>query len=205
MPELEIAPSPALPVVARASRRGRPDGVPGVTAIVREFAACVQISPWRGHRTSAARALHQSLGADPPSNPGAAQGAGAAIIVWGGPEGWLVVDRTGQVAVEWLAEQLGGTCAIVDQSDGKVLIELGGPHARDVLAKGMEPDFHDTAFPIGSAAVGKLCHLACYVWRLEDHFGLLVPRSAAGDVWHWLVESALEFGIEIKGDAVAGD
>lgn len=171
-----------------------------MTAIVREYAACIQVAPWRGRRSDTARVLQERFGASPPSTPGVAPGFGAIILVWGGPDGWLVVDGTGKLTARELTEPLAGSCAVVDQSDGKVLIELSGSRVRDVLAKGMEPDFHDTAFPAGSAAIGKLCHLACHVWRLGDGFGLLVPRSAAGDVWHWLVEAALEFGIEIKGE-----
>lgn len=198
MPDPKIAASPVFPDIEQSSRLGRPDGPAGVIVTVREYASCIQASPWRGQRDHTARALQSRFGVLPAATPGVIQGSDNVIIMWDGPEGWLVLDRTAAITCKSLIEELDGRCAVVDQSDGRALIELSGPHARDVLAKGMEPDFHDKAFPIGAAAIGKLCHLVCHVWRLDDHFGLLVPRSTAGDVWHWLVESGREFGIEIR-------
>lgn len=203
MPDFEFAPTTALPEATRPARFGRPDGSPGVTVVVRDGASCIQAMPWRGRRAGAAGSLAETFGASPPNTPGVVRGEGKMAIVWSGPDAWMLVDPAGGVRHEAVKTALSEDAAIVEQSDARVLIELRGPHVPDVLAKGMDPDFHEKAFPVGTAAIGKLCHMTCQVWRCDDHFGLLVPRPAIGDVWHWLIESALEFGIEIVPEAKA--
>jgi len=196
-----IAPTPALALPPGGSRIGRPDGPPGVTATVNHGASCFQVRPWRGHRGDAIQALADRFGGPPPPTPGVIRGDGDFLIVWDGPDGWLVLDRSGASTAEALAACLPEACAVIDQSDGRVLVEMRGPNVRDVLGKGMEPDFGEDAFPVGAAAIGRLNHLVCHVWRTEDRFGLLTPRSSVGDVWHWLGVSAMEFGLEMMEPA----
>ena len=66
-----------------------------------------------------------------------------------------------------LSAKLAGLASISDQSGGRTLLRLSGPHARDVLAKGLPIDLDPRAFPLGSAATSAISHMGgC--WQLDD-------------------------------------
>ena len=59
-----------------------------------------------------------------------------------------------------------------------------------------------TAFPVGTAAATSIDHTSVNLWRGEDAdgspvFNLLVFTSFAESLWHTLLDSGAEYGIEI--------
>lgn len=125
------------------------------------------------------------------------------------PGGWLAISPEGgwRFAKD-LAAKLDGHASVVDQSSGYGVLRLSGPDVRRVLAKGAPIDLHPAAFPPGKAAVTDIAHVGGILWRvdgalLEDEaasadavFDVAVFRSLAGSFWHWLEDSAAEFGLE---------
>lgn len=93
-----------------------------------------------------------------------------------------------------LAEKLMSVCAVTPLSHSRSRIFLDGPPARDVLAKGIPLDFHESAFKPGMFAMTGLHHTPVLVHCLSrDRFELYALRTFAVSVWDWLTDAALEF------------
>ncbi len=152
-------------------------------------------------------AVEDAVGLVPPTAPNtiAATGDGLPRILWLGPDEWLVVTAEGVEAglVHRLSESLGGRhAAVVDVSDGRTVIALAGPRARDVLAKGCPLDLHPRAFAPGRCAQTLLAKAAVILDQVDDApgFEIYVPRSFADYLWRWLEDAAEEYGIAIAPD-----
>ena len=74
-----------------------------------------------------------------------------------------------------------------DQSDGWVVLEVGGAGAVDVLARLVPADLRLAAFPVGRAIRSQLNHMNVVILRGGDHaFEIMVFRSMARTAWHEL-------------------
>jgi sarcosine oxidase subunit gamma len=60
-------------------------------------------------------------------------------------------------------------------------------------------DLHPKAFPAGAAAITHAAHIGVILWRPDetDRFVLGSARSYSVSLWHWLMESAAEFGTSV--------
>ncbi|WP_017559771.1 sarcosine oxidase subunit gamma [Nocardiopsis baichengensis] len=113
---------------------------------------------------AASRMAEQFLGCPLPG-PGRATGSGTPYVLWSGPGRYLVVDAdaTGRGLCAGLRSALGGEygrlcAAVADLSAQRTVLELRGPDAGEVLARGCPMDLHPRVFGPGSYAqtvVGK--------------------------------------------------
>lgn len=112
------------------------------------------------------------------------------------PGEWLAVSTAaGAAAVENLLGEIAGT-SIVDQSDGRVLLQISGPNVRKILAKCVAVDLHPETFAIGASANLLCCHVAANLARTgSDIFEIIVPRSFAGSVLEEMMEMGREFAL----------
>ena len=93
-----------------------------------------------------------------------------------------------------LAEKLTGVCAVTPLSHSRTRIFLEGAPARDILAKGIPHDFHESALKPGMFAMTGLHHTPLLVHCVSrDRFELYALRTFAVSVWEWLTDAALEF------------
>src|SRR5262249_41324870 len=104
---------------------------------------------------TAAAAVARALGAARPVEPNTVGSAGARRVLWLGRDEWLVgappAERPGlELKLRAALGSLPG--AIVDVSGERTVLELSGPHARDVLMKGCSIDLHRSAFAVGRCA-----------------------------------------------------
>ncbi len=126
---------------------------------------------------------------------------GGTDILWLGPDEWLVSSPAGSSSTNAakLAKELSRQRASVTPvSDGRTVIRLSGPHARDVLAKGCPLDFHPKAFgpgQCGQTLLGRTDMLLhC---RKPDAFDIYMARSFAEYAWTWLEDAAREYGLKV--------
>ena len=95
-----------------------------------------------------------------------------------------------------LAEALAGLGSVVDLSANRTAVQVVGPRARDVLAKGCALDLHPRAFGMGRCAQTLLGRAQVVLEQLADEpltYGLLVRSSFAAYVATWLLAAAEEF------------
>lgn len=166
------------------------------TAAPRETLTMASLAAARGKTDALADALRAAYGVELPRKPGRTEGNGLALV-WAGPDQWLAVAERGagrDLEIE-LKLKLAGLASVVDQSDGRVVVRVSGPRAREVLAKGVPIDLHPRAFKPGSAAITHASHIGVIIWQLDERptYELAMFRSYADSFAHWLDEAAAEF------------
>jgi sarcosine oxidase subunit gamma len=125
--------------------------------------------------------------------------AGSFSLRAAGPDKWLALAPAAE-AFRLMAElrnELAGSASLLDQSDGRVLVELSGSEAREALAKGTGVDLDPNVFPVGHSTVTAFGHLTVHLARTgAGTYELIVTRSYAEALWDMLIEAAREFGCD---------
>ncbi len=116
-----------------------------------------------------------SLRGEPPVPPNTFAGD----AVWLGPDEWLVLGGR--------EEDFPDAAAAVDVSANRVCLELSGPGAAGVLARGCALDLHPSVFPPGRCAQTMVARAQVILLRTgDDVFRLLVRPSFAPYLRAWL-------------------
>lgn len=188
----------------KAGRHGVSHGPPGV--VVREMSnrSLVLVEVRRGREHDTAVALANSIGLVAAPLPRTLLRHSSVTMAWAGPGLWMIAeDGSASALVPRLGTAIGSLASVVDQSDGRATLRLSGVDVRPTLAKGVSVDLDRRQFVVGSVALTKLVHLAVQLWHVDgnDTFDLIVPRTSAGDIWHWLEASAAEYGLEVVSPA----
>ena len=159
----------------------------------------VRLHPDRGPAHAGASAVEAALGFALPATPNTTAAAHGRTALWLGPDEWLVVGAPGtEAALEVeLAEALGGGLgSVVDLSANRTAIELRGPAAPDVLAKGCAIDLHPRAFVPGRCAQTLVARAQVILEQLDDAppaYRLLVRGSFSDYLAAWLLDGMAEF------------
>ncbi len=133
--------------------------------------------------------LQHALGLTLPP-PGKQSRHNAVLYLWTGPEKFLAVaDNEVPDFDITLAQTANGLAAITDQSDGRTILQITGPAARDALAKLLPIDLHPSSFPIDATAATLAGHIPIQIWRSLEGFELSCFRSYAETLYKALVEA----------------
>jgi sarcosine oxidase subunit gamma len=171
---------------------------------IRNF-ALAQVMARRGRSSDLAAAAQAHFGVATPYGPEAVE-AGGVTLIWSGPDQFLVLSRGGGdgALMESLQQPFSGLASLTDQSHARVMIRVGGPQARAMLAKLSSIDLHPQAFPPSAAAATSIDHTSVNLWRGNDpaegpaSFNLLVFATFAESLWHTMLDSAAEYGVDIR-------
>lgn len=148
--------------------------------------------------SAAAVAVGRVLGAPLPTAASTSVQVGAVTIGWLGPDEWLVIDPTEQVAEPDLRNALAGAGAVVDVSAQRTTVRLAGPLARGVLAHGCALDLHPRVVPRGaflSTVVGRAPVVVVVddpgLADVDTSYRLMVRPSFASYLVSWLLDAAV--------------
>ena len=181
-------------------RFGKTDGTPGVHLSERVGPGLATIAAHKGQGEGLRQKVREAYGVDLPDLSIIVQGP-AVSFVGIGPGQWLAVSESlkHDALARDLAKQLKGLASVSDQSDGRTVIRIGGPRARDTLAKGLPIDLDPRAFPANGAATSVISLMGVQLWQVDDTptYDIAVFRSLSGSFWRWLTASAAEFGYEV--------
>jgi sarcosine oxidase, subunit gamma len=113
---------------------------------------------------------------------------------WLGPEEWLVVGppSSRETNLEALERAIGpDDGAAVDLSASRVLLELTGSSARDVLASCCALDLHPRVFGVGRCAQTLLAKAAVLLSQVDEAptYRLFVRPSFVSYVVSWIVDA----------------
>ncbi len=135
-------------------------------------------------------AVGAALGFSLPVEPNTVAGEpGGAEAFWLGPDEWLVLG-----AVEEALAGVVGLGALVDVSGQRTALEIAGPRARDVLAKGCTLDTHQRVFGPGQCAQTTYARAPIVlVPRDGDVYWLLVRASFAEYLAEFLIDAVTEY------------
>jgi sarcosine oxidase subunit gamma len=199
-----LTPTSALAGLLAAGRHGRPDGPPGVVIGERGQLSLVSVIARKEQAPALVALVKSAYGIELPTSPRLAGGpmpdGRSLTFIWSGPEQWLAYAESAPALESELAMALGRRAMVADQSDGRCVLRLSGPKARQVLAKGIGLDLDQRMFKPGDVALTMAAHVAVQIWQVDDRpsYEIAMFRSLAGSFWHWLCASAAEFGYEVK-------
>jgi heterotetrameric sarcosine oxidase gamma subunit len=194
----------ALAALALPGRYGRKDRPAGVAIAERVDLGLATMMSRKGQAAALRDAVRVAYGVDLPEASRCVAGPSVAFIGTG-PGQWLAASEplpNGELAAD-LSAKLKGLASVSDQSDGRAVIRIAGPRARDVLAKGLPIDLDPSVFVPGSAATSVIALMGATLWQVDDAptYDIAVFRSLAGSFWKWLTDSAAEFGYEVMPTA----
>ena len=146
----------------------------------------LQMGEVRGFTLMQITGTDKAVGGKLPKEVGVALSRDGHTIFRIGPrQFWLLGDAPPQVSAD---------CNVTPLSHSRTRIYLDGAPARDVLAKAILLDFHDSAFTPGMFAQTGLHHTPVLVHCIsETRFELYAMRTFAMSVWEWLTDAGLEF------------
>ena len=185
--------------LARPGRFGRQDGAPGVTIAERADLGLATVAARKGRDEALGVRVRKVYGAALPSGPSLAQGKGVTFIGTG-PGQWFALSAKfkNEALAGELAGKLEGLASVSDQSSGRAVLNLRGPHVRDVLAKGLAIDLDPLVFPPDGAVTSTISHIGVQLWSGDaGGYDIAVSRSMAEGFWRWLTASAAEYGYEV--------
>ncbi len=173
-----------------------PPVTPNLAISARETLTMATFAAAKGKGEALRDAIRAAYGVELPGSGRRVEGNGIAVV-WAGPGQWLAVAERGEgrdLEVE-LKTKLAGIASVVDQSDGRVVVRVSGPRARDVLAKGVPIDLHPRAFKPGDVAITHASHVGVILWQTDEAptYEAAMFRSYADSFAHWLFESAAEY------------
>lgn len=186
------------PLAARAealAARSGPDAV-HITEVPFKAQITLRVDP----KGSAAERIGTAIHAMLPNQPGEVVHAEGALVLGLGPDEWLLIGPEG--AAESISDTLttaldGDHGAVVDVSAHRTILEVSGPHARDLLNMGCALDLHPRSFATGRCAQTLLARaavvLVCRDAALPTYW-LIVRSSFARYVADWLIDAAGEYG-----------
>jgi sarcosine oxidase subunit gamma len=167
-------------------------------------AEAVKITALTGLRLATLMARHgvdaqqvgAALGLDAPSKPGRVANDSLALIATA-PVAWLAIKQN-EADGTWpaaLADRLGDTAAVFDQSGAYCVFRLEGPAARQALQRGIAIDLDPAVFGPDDSVVSSLAHLDVIVWQAggEGRFDVAVFRSYAEEFLAWADSVAATF------------
>jgi methylglutamate dehydrogenase subunit D len=202
MPEITLTARSAIEREAAPRRHGMAEGEPGVS--LREIAglALATVIARKGEAAAAADAAKDAFGIELPTTPRRVERDGIAFL-WAGPEQWLAVAGPGRPPGRFETVLVGvfvGHASIAEQSDGRTVIRVSGPRARDALAKGLPIDLHPRAFKPGDTALTLAAHIGLQIWQLDaaPTYEIAVFRGFARSFWQFLLDAAAEYGCRIE-------
>ena len=121
-------------------------------------------------------------------------GGDATAVRGFGPGQWLVVkdQPTSHADLQIQFAKLVPHAFGVDQTHGRIRIEVSGRAVSSVLAKGTAVDFEGMA--IGQSAMTMMGHISVHLTRCAaDRFELIVLRGFAESLWEELVLLSAEY------------
>ena len=144
-------------------------------------------------------ACESVLGAGLPTEFNTFVSTGAGVdILWYGPDEWLLItpQRAATKLASRLIEALQNIFSAVNEvTGGYTFLELSGSAARELLIKGCPMDLHPSVFSTGQCAQTLIAKTAITLYQTDEapSYKLLVRRSFADYLGHWLLVAAKEF------------
>jgi sarcosine oxidase subunit gamma len=201
MAETRLHPRSPFAGLLKPGRHGAQGAVAGVALGERAGLAFCVISAGANKASEVAAKMHLVTGLDLPMGPKRVSKNGIALIGTA-PGQWLAVaeSKEARALPAMLGVALKGLATVVELSDGKAVLRISGPRARDTLAKGCSLDLNPRVFKPGSAATTPVALIDCVIWQVDEAptYDLAVPTSYAESFWSWLTASAAEYGYTVK-------
>ena len=142
-------------------------------------------------------AIQTTIGIILPTEPNTTAESDHYCVMWLSPDEWIIRGKEPQA--DDLATRLnvalqGIFCAVTDQSSAYSVLQLSGPKARCVLAKGCPLDLHPRVFRAGQCAQSHFYKTSVLLRR---------PNDGADDCWEMIVRrSFADYAVRMLMDGM---
>lgn len=126
----------------------------------------------------------------------------AYCIRWIAPDEWMLtcpIEEAFDIETNVRSAFGDHSLSIVNASGGFTVMRLSGENANALLKKSTAYDVHPSNFPAGKVVNTVLAKaqvtLRCVA---DDEYELIVRRSFADYLWHWIQVSSVEYGLGVK-------
>ncbi len=166
---------------------------------IAEVAFTAQVSLRVDPKGPAAERIGTALGAMLPNQPGQVVRTHRLLILWLGPDEWLLVGPRG--TAQDIADTLNSALddehgAVADTSAHRTIVEVSGPNTRQLLSKGCALDLHPRSFGANRCAQTLLARAGVVMVCRDAEtptFWLFVRSSYARYLADWLTDAAAEY------------
>jgi len=86
----------------------------------------------------------------------------------------------------------------LDLSHSFTHLEISGPSTSLFLNRHLPLDLREKYFPVNSVASSVIHHVSVKLWRSNSGYHLFIPRGFTLSLWEIFLETASQFGYEIK-------
>ena len=86
----------------------------------------------------------------------------------------------------------------LDLSHSFTHLEISGPSDSLFLNRHLPLDLREKCFPVNAVASSAIHHVSVKLWRSDLGYHLFIPRGFALSLWEIFLETASQFGYEIK-------
>ncbi|MGY8960730.1 MAG: sarcosine oxidase subunit gamma [Alphaproteobacteria bacterium] len=139
----------------------------------------------------------RKLGISLPAHALESGSAGNARALWVGPGHWLIKTPIETEQAQRWTKALPDA-AINDVTHGRIVLQLSGASAREILAAGCPLDLRPGAFPPGACASTLLENIQVVLDCLEDEtFEVIAGRAYARSLWDWITTAASAYGYRV--------
>jgi len=87
--------------------------------------------------------------------------------------------------------------SVLELSHSRTQLRVSGPEAQVCLNRLLPIDLRNDACPVGTIASTAMHHVGITVWHSKEGFELFLPRGFALSLGEVLLETALQFGVEV--------
>lgn len=169
---------------------------PGVALWEIRDAGLWQISGWPDTIDAVGNRLADIVGATAAPGPLRSVAGPKGTMIRVQPFVWWLVrasEGTAKQAIAIDAEQ--GTA--LDLSHSRTVIRIEGPHARDLLNRGLPIDLRPVCFPEGAFAGSAIHQVGVYLHHRDGGYDIYIPRGFAVTLWEFVTETAAQWGYEV--------
>jgi methylglutamate dehydrogenase subunit D len=205
--DFSLFPHSGLEHLLQPRTRGDHANEPGVTVALRTDLALAYVLARNGKSGELRNRVQQRFGLSLPMPAQHAESSGIASLdslnfVWAGPGRWLAGTsaQTGASLEAMLRNELSGVASVINQTDGRCVLHIGGRRVREVLAKGVPIDLDPRVFSPGDTALTLVGHINVHIWQVDSTptYEFAVPRSFAASFCEWLFAAAASHGLLIR-------
>ena len=150
-----------------------------------------QVSAWPETLARVGAEAAQAVEVLSAPNPGQASAGGAGALLRVEPLKWWLYGTD-------LADLSPAEGCLLDLSHARTHVRVSGPDAAACLNRHLPVDLRGHTCPVGSVMSTVLHHVAITVWHSTDGFELFLPRGFALSCWEVLLDTAEQFGAEVK-------
>ena len=86
----------------------------------------------------------------------------------------------------------------LDLSHSFTHLEISGPSASTFLNRHLPIDLREKYFSVNVVASSAIHHVSVKLWRSDSAYHIFIPRGFALSLWEIFLETASQFGYEIK-------